>query len=62
MNTRPRPAPPGGVFHVAHMLTANDATTLTLNDAEQSGLQDSSNEQTVAGRHHPTISRCPPYR
>ena len=34
MNTRPRPAPPGGVFHVAHMLTANDATTLTLNDAE----------------------------
>jgi hypothetical protein len=37
MNTRPRPAPPGGVFHVAHMLTANDATTLTLNDAEQTG-------------------------
>jgi hypothetical protein len=26
---------PGGVFHVAHLLTANDATTLTLNDAEQ---------------------------
>jgi hypothetical protein len=43
MNTRPRPAPPGGVFHVAHMLTANDATTLTLNDAEQQpGSQDTS--------------------
>ena len=35
MNTRPRPAPPGGVFHVAHTLTANDATTLTLKGAEQ---------------------------
>ena len=34
MNTRPRPAPPGGAFHVAHTLTGNDATTLTLNVAE----------------------------
>ena len=33
MNTKPRPAPPGGACHVAHTLTANDATTLTLNDA-----------------------------
>jgi hypothetical protein len=35
MNTRPRPAPAGGVFHVAHALTSDDATTLTLNVAEQ---------------------------
>jgi hypothetical protein len=37
MNTRPRPATPGGVFHVAHTLTAKDATPLTLNVAEQMG-------------------------
>jgi hypothetical protein len=35
MNTRPRPAPPGGVSHVAHARAVNDATTLTLNVAEQ---------------------------
>jgi hypothetical protein len=35
MNTKPRPAPPGGVFHVEHALTSNDATMLTLNVAEQ---------------------------
>jgi hypothetical protein len=33
MNTKPRPASPDGVSHVAHALTGNDATTLTLNDA-----------------------------
>jgi len=35
MNTKPRPAPPDGVLHVAHTPTASDATTLTLNVAEQ---------------------------
>ena len=35
MNTKPRPAPPGGASAVAHTLTANDATTLTLKVAEQ---------------------------
>ena len=35
MNSKPRPAPPGGVSPVAHTLTANDAATLTLNVAEQ---------------------------
>ena len=36
MNTRPRRQPPGGALHVAHPLTGNDATTLTLNVAEHS--------------------------
>jgi hypothetical protein len=35
MNSKPRPAPPGGVSAVAHTLTANDAATLTLSVAEQ---------------------------
>jgi hypothetical protein len=35
MNTTPRPAPPGGVFHVAHTPTSNDANTPMLNVAEQ---------------------------
>jgi len=35
MNSKPRPAPPGGVSVVAHTLTANDAATLTLSVAEQ---------------------------
>jgi hypothetical protein len=30
MNTKPRPAPPGGASAVTHTLTANDAATLTL--------------------------------
>jgi hypothetical protein len=34
MDTRPRPATPGGVFHVTHTPNPNDATTLTQ-DAEQ---------------------------
>ena len=34
MNTKPRPAVPGGVSHVARMLTLSDATTLTMNVAE----------------------------
>ena len=33
MNAKPRPAPPGGVFTVAHALTATDAATLILSDA-----------------------------
>jgi hypothetical protein len=37
MNTKPRPASPGGAFAVAHTLTANDAATLTLKVAEQQG-------------------------
>lgn len=39
MNTKPRPAPPGGASAVAHMLTANDAATLTLKVAEQSVME-----------------------
>ena len=35
MNSKPRPAPPGGVSAVAHTLTANDAATLTPSVAEQ---------------------------
>jgi hypothetical protein len=35
MNTGPARHPPGGAFHVAHTLTGNDATPLTLNVAEQ---------------------------
>jgi hypothetical protein len=35
MNSKPRPALQGGVSAVAHTLTANDATTLTLSVAEQ---------------------------
>jgi hypothetical protein len=35
MNTSPARQPPGGAFHVAHTLTVNDASTLTLNVAEQ---------------------------
>src|SRR5690348_458365 len=34
MNTKPRPAPPGGASAVAHTLTGNDAATLTLKVAE----------------------------
>ena len=35
MNTRPRPAPPAGPSAVAHTLTADDATTLTLSVGQQ---------------------------
>ena len=35
MNTKPRPAVPGGASAVAHTLTASDAPTLTLKVAEQ---------------------------
>lgn len=35
MNTKPRPAWPGGALHVAHTPTANDPDTLILSDAEQ---------------------------
>ena len=35
MTTGPARQPPGGAFHVAHTLTANDAATLTLSVAEQ---------------------------
>jgi len=37
MNTKPRPAPPGGASAVAHTLTGNDAAALTLNVAEHPG-------------------------
>jgi hypothetical protein len=59
MNTRPRPAPPGGVFHVAHMLTANDATTLTLNDAEQTGPDGTASQADSASyaSSPPTVMR-----
>ena len=39
MNSKPRPAPPGGVSAVAHTLTANDAATLTLSVAEHTGTR-----------------------
>ncbi len=35
LNTQPRPAPRGGALHCEHILSPDDAATLTLNDAQQ---------------------------
>ena len=39
LNTKPRPAPPGGASAVAHTLTANDAATLTLSPRNTFGAR-----------------------
>jgi hypothetical protein len=37
MNTKPRPAPPGGALQHEHMPNPDDAIMLIFNDAQQPG-------------------------